>query len=128
MAGACQCSLPYEGTACDLDSRDKFEGVWEGRRACLTSQSGLRYQTWKDSLNLQVWLAGPFWGSSVDTLAAQLTDPVRLRIPLQLLRDTSLSVEGWASQRWDSLLIDLEVRGGTGSSQTCLYTLKRRTP
>lgn len=32
--GSCQCSLPYEGSSCEIDARDKFVGIWEGELRC----------------------------------------------------------------------------------------------
>lgn len=126
VAGVCQCTLPYEGTACETDARDKFTGTWEGRRDCDGLQSGLRYAVWKDSLLLRVWIAGPFWKTSIETLETRLIESTRLEVPMQILRDTALSVEGQAMQRWDSLFLRLTVRGSSGSALPCQWTLKRR--
>jgi len=126
VAGACQCPLPYEGIACETDARDKFVGTWEGRRDCGGTQSGLRYFVWKDSLPLRVWIAGPFWQAATETLEARLWESTRLQIPLQILRDTALSVEGQAVQRWDSLFLSFSLQGGTGSTLACSGQLKRR--
>ncbi len=126
VAGACQCPLPYEGLTCETDARDKFVGTWEGRRDCGGTQSGLRYLVWKDSLPLRVWIAGPFWQTAPETLEARLGESTRLQIPPQILRDTALSVEGQAVQRWDSLFLTLSVQGGTGSTLPCSWQLKRR--
>lgn len=118
--------MPFEGTDCSADGRDKFVGTWEGRRDCEGVRSGLRYTVWKDSLRASVWIAGPFWRDYIDTLEGQVQDPARLRIPYSLLRDTALSVEGSAEQRWDSLLISLRVQGGSGTPLSCTWQLKRR--
>jgi hypothetical protein len=126
VGGVCQCFLPFEGPTCTGDVRDKFLGVWEGRRTCNGTQGGLRYTTWKDSLTDRVWIAGSFYGQFVDTLAARPVEPTRLQIPLSLLRDTTLSVEGWATQQWDSLLINLRVIGSGGEPLPCTWELKRR--
>ncbi len=124
--GVCQCRVPFEGIDCSTDGREKFVGIWEGRRDCEGVRSGLRYTVWKDSVRASVWIAGPFWRDYVDTLEGQMQDPVRLRIPYSVLRDTALAVEGSAEQRWDSLLVRLSVQGRVGASLDCKWQLKRR--
>ncbi|GIV23015.1 MAG: hypothetical protein N3A68_06440 [Bacteroidia bacterium] len=126
VAGVCQCPLPFEGSDCSQDAREKFVGTWEGLRQCGDVRGGMRYFAWKDSLTDQVFLAGSFVAAYQDTLAGRLVEPYRMRLSQQLLRDTALAVEGWAEQRWDSLLLQLAVTAGTSQRDTCFWTLKRR--
>jgi len=32
--GNCRCSLPWEGSKCEVDARDKFVGLWRGTSQC----------------------------------------------------------------------------------------------
>ena len=32
--GNCRCSLPWEGSKCEVDARDKFVGFWRGPAQC----------------------------------------------------------------------------------------------
>jgi hypothetical protein len=32
--GNCRCSLPWEGSKCEVDARDKFVGLWRGTTSC----------------------------------------------------------------------------------------------
>ncbi|MCS7188202.1 MAG: hypothetical protein RMJ66_03700 [Bacteroidia bacterium] len=105
----------------------QFIGPWEGRRDCKGVRSGLRYEMWQDSfVSRTLYLAGPIYGDYLDTLAGQLVSFNRMRFSRQMLQDTALEVEGWAERWQDSLLIQLDVRGGIGSSTTCKWLLKKR--
>lgn len=127
VEGICQCPLPFEGSHCELDSRQRFAGTWEGRRRCGGVTGGLRYTVWRDdSLLLFLYISGSFRGNAVETLQARIVDPFRLQIPPQILRDTPLYVYGHADQRRDSLFLTLQMQGGTNRIDTCLWDLKKR--
>lgn len=127
VEGICQCPLPFEGNFCELDARERFTGTWEGRRRCGGINSGLRYTVWRDdSLLLFLYISGSFQGTAVETLQAQIVDPFRLQINLQLLRDTTLFVSGYAEQRRDSLFLTLLMRSSANRIDTCLWDLKKR--
>ncbi|MCS6895295.1 MAG: hypothetical protein NZZ60_03990 [Bacteroidia bacterium] len=125
--GVCQCPLPFEGISCEIDSRDRFTGNWEGQRNCGGTRGGLRYMLWRDdSLLLYMFMAGSFFGSAYETLQARLIDPFKLYLPQQILRDTPVFISGYGEQRRDSLLLELYLQGSAQRIDTCSWKLKRR--
>ncbi|MCX8112189.1 MAG: hypothetical protein N3E49_03185 [Bacteroidia bacterium] len=127
MEGFCQCPLPYEGTYCEKDGRERFVGTWEGRKRCDGTTGGLRYRIWaNDSLLLYMFIAGRFHGTNEETLGVRFLDAYKLFIPSQTLRDTPILVSGYAEQRQDSLYLTLERQGGANRIDTCYWDLKRR--
>lgn len=127
VEGVCQCPLPYEGSFCESDARDRFMGVWEGRRRCGTVRSGLRYSLWKhDSLLFYLYIGGSFYGMAEETLQVRLIDPYQLFMPQQILRDTSILISGYGEVRHDSLYLRLYLQGSANRIDTCFWDLKRR--
>ncbi|MEN3040579.1 MAG: hypothetical protein ABDH66_03440 [Bacteroidia bacterium] len=127
IEGICQCPLPFEGVACEQDSRDRFVGTWEGKRICGDIRSGLRYFLWRDdSLMLYMFVAGSFLSTAYETLQVRLVDPFKLYMPPQTLRDTTVLVSGYGEQRRDSLYFELRMQGAGPRVDTCFWALKRR--
>lgn len=117
--GNCTCALPWEGTRCEVDARDKFVATWSGTENCGGTVENVRSTITKSSVEATVIL--------IDSeIRGQLTGSTTFNVPNQqiVVQGTAINISGNGVLNGNVLTLNLNYSVG-GQGFTCVYTLTR---
>ncbi len=61
--GNCRCNLPWEGSKCEVDARDKFAGAWQGTQNCGSGPEQVSFSIIKSaSVATRIIIDSDFYG------------------------------------------------------------------
>lgn len=117
--GNCRCSLPWEGSKCEVDARDKFAGAWRGTENCGGEILNVNSVITKSVEARNIVIDG--------NITAQLTSSTSFNILTQVINaaGTAVNISGNGSLNGNTLNITITYSVG-GGAETCQYTLNRQ--
>jgi hypothetical protein len=119
--GNCRCSLPWEGSKCEVDARDKFVGSWRGTSQCRGGDGpGLEvFSITKSSTRASRIIIGQIYG--------ELTSSSTFDIPTQTfdLDGTPATINGSGTLNGNQLTLSY-VFSIEGFSTTCTGTYNKQ--
>jgi hypothetical protein len=125
--GNCKCNLPWEGSRCEVDARDKFVGSWRGTTNCGDGPQEMTISITKSSTKSDggvIYFTGVFVGSSVDF---KLTSSSTFDIPTQTVNvdGTAATINGRGNLNGNQLTLTL-VLTREGAAITCTGTCNKQ--
>ncbi len=118
--GNCRCNLPWEGSKCEVDARDKFVGAWRGTDTC-----GYSRDVFTTIIKSTVSATRIVFDEYYFGMYAELTSSTNLTIPTQIVDQVTISGNGVLNG--NILILNITYRhGGWSPPQTCTYTLNRQ--
>lgn len=117
--GNCTCRLPWEGSRCEVDGRDKFVGAWSGTQNCGGSVDNVRFIITKSSVEATVILIE-------GEIRGELTSSTTFNVPNQqiVIQGTAFTISGNGVLNGNVLTLNLNISSG-GQGGTCAHTLTR---
>ncbi|MCX7607392.1 MAG: hypothetical protein N2170_09045 [Bacteroidia bacterium] len=118
--GKCNCSLPWEGTKCEVDARDKFAGAWSGTENCGGGVENVSTTISKSSVEaIAILIDGQIRG--------RLTSSTTFEIPSQQINSggTTVTISGNGVLNGNTLSLTITYSVG-GQGITCSYSLTRQ--
>lgn len=117
--GKCNCNLPWEGTKCEVDAREKFVGSWSGTESCSGNNENVSLGITKSSVEaISIIIENQIRG--------QLTSSTTFTIPTQQIVSggMAINVSGNGVLNGNVLTMNITLSQG-GQGITCVYTLTR---
>jgi len=118
--GNCKCNLPWEGSRCEVDARDKFVGSWRGTINCGSGPEDDAFSITKSSTTATRIILG-------DRIYGELTSSSSFDIPTQTLNldGTAATVNGRGNLNGNQLTLTLTftIQGG---AFTCSGTYNKQ--
>jgi hypothetical protein len=114
--GNCRCRLPWEGSKCEVDARDKFVGFWRGITYCGAGPEEGGFSITKSSTTSNsIIIGGGIYG--------ELTCSSTFNIPTQTgyVNGTPATINGWGDLYLNELKLTYVVRI-QGETITCTGT------
>jgi len=114
--GNCRCSLPWEGSKCEVDARDKFVGSWRGTAQC---QGGGGPE--EDVLSITKSSTTPDRIIIEGGIDGQLTSSSEFRIPSQTVNvdGIGVTISGRGNLNGNQLTLTLTYTVQGGGTFTC---------
>jgi hypothetical protein len=119
--GNCKCNLPWEGSRCEVDARDKFVGSWRGTAQC-TGGDGPEEEVFsitKSSVKSERIIIGDIYG--------ELTSSSTFEIPTQTVnvRGIAVTISGRGNLIGNQLTLTLNYTV-LGEAYTCSGTYTKQ--
>lgn len=120
--GNCRCSLPWEGSKCEVDARDKFVGLWRGTSQC---QGGGGPE--EEVLSITKSSTTPDLIIIEGVIDGQLTSSSEFRIPSQTVNVDGIGViiSGRGDLNGNQLRLTLTYTVQGGGTFTCTGTYNK---
>lgn len=117
--GNCSCPLPWEGSRCEADARDKFAGAWRGTENCGGSIQNVNSSITKSVEARNIVIDG--------SITAQITSSTAFTIPTQVVNagGVAVTISGNGSLSGNTLNMTITYAVGP-DAETCQYTLSRQ--
>lgn len=118
--GNCRCSLPWEGSKCEVDARDKFVGLWRGTTNCGDGPEEDVIPITKSSTTAnRIIIEGAYYG--------ELTSSSTFDIPTQTVNvdGTAVTVSGRGNLNGNQLTLTLTFTV-QGAAITCAGTYNKQ--
>ncbi len=118
--GNCKCNLPWEGSRCEVDARDKFVGSWRGTINCGGGPEEEVFSITKSSATPnRIIIVGEFYG--------ELTSSNTFDIPTQTVNveGTAVTVSGRGNLNGNQLTLTYNVTI-QGAAFTCTGTYNKQ--
>ena len=118
--GNCRCSLPWEGSKCEVDARDKFVGSWRGTINCGDGPEEDVIPITKSSTTAnRIIIEGAYYG--------ELTSSSTFDIPTQTVNvsGTAVTVSGRGNLNGNQLTLTLTYTL-QGAATTCTGTYNKQ--
>lgn len=118
--GKCNCSLPWEGTKCEVDARDKFAASWSGTSNCGGTVEQVSFGISKSATEAIAILID-------NQIRGRLTSSTTFDVPTQQITQdgVTVTVSGNGVLNGNVLTLTLTVSIG-GQGGTCTYTVSRQ--
>jgi hypothetical protein len=118
--GNCRCSLPWEGSKCEVDARDKFVGFYRGTTSCEGGSEEEVFSITKSSTTATRIIIGR-------GIYADLTCSSAFDIPPQTgyVNGTAATINGWGDLYLNQLRLTYVVRI-QGAAVTCTGTYNKQ--
>jgi len=122
--GNCRCSLPWEGSKCEVDARDKFVGAWQGTESCGGTRTYTTTINRSQASPIRITIYEP---DLQITYYAELNSSTRFTIPQQnyTVQGQSIGIIGNGTLNVDALIMNVTYSLGS-QSLDCNYTLTRQ--
>jgi len=122
--GNCRCSLPWEGSKCEVDARDKFVGAWQGTENCGTPRT---YTTTINRSQASPVRITIYERDFQITYYAELNSSTSFTIPQQTYTEQgqAVGISGNGTLNGNTLIMSVTYNLGSGGF-TCSYTLTRQ--
>jgi len=122
--GNCRCSLPWEGSKCEVDARDKFVGAWQGNESCNGTRTYTTTINRSQASPTRITIYEPDFQI---TYYAELNSSTRFTIPQQnyTVQGQSIGIIGNGTLNGDALIMNVTYSLGS-QSLDCNYTLTRQ--
>jgi len=119
--GNCKCNLPWEGSRCEVDARDKFVGSWRGTINCGSGPEDDAFSITKSSTTATRIILG-------DRVYGELTSSSSFDIPAQILNlnGTAATVNGRGNLNGNQLTLTLTFTVEGGGAFTCSGTYNKQ--
>jgi len=121
--GNCRCSLPWEGSKCEVDARDKFVGLWRGTINCGDDPEDDVLLITKNitTANRIIIIIGE------DEIYGELTSSSAFNIPAQTVNvdGTDVTVSGRGNLNGNQLTLEYNVTI-QGAAVTCRGTYNKQ--
>ena len=118
--GNCRCSLPWEGSKCEVDARDKFVGLWRGTFNCGGSPGEEVFSIIKSSTTAsRIIIGGGIYG--------ELTSSNTFDIPTQTgnMNGTAITIYGRGNINGSQLTLEY-ILTIQGAAVTCRGTYNKQ--
>jgi len=117
--GNCKCNLPWEGSRCEVDARDKFVGSWRGTINCGSGPEETTISITKSSVTPTRIIIEDIYG--------ELTSSNTFDIPTQTVNveGTAVTVNGRGNLNGNQLTLTYNVTI-QGSAFTCTGTFNKQ--
>ena len=121
--GNCRCSLPWEGSKCEVDARDKFVGSWRGTAQC---QGGDGPE--EEVLSITKSSTTPDRVIIEGVIDGQLTSSFEFRVPSQTVNvdGIGVTISGRGNLNGNQLRLTLTYTVQGGGTFTCTGTYNKQ--
>jgi len=121
--GNCRCSLPWEGSKCEVDARDKFVGLWRGTSQC---QGGDGPE--EEVLSITKSSTTPDRIIIEGVIDGQLTSSSEFRVPSQTVNvdGIGVTISGRGNLNGNQLRLTLTYTVQGGGTFTCTGTYNKQ--
>ena len=119
--GNCNCSLPWEGSRCEVDARDKFVGSWSGPQDCAGPAGRVSPRIAKSPSDPRAIL--------IDDKVARLVNSTAFTIPPQQVQLDSVSYTLRGEGQLNGNLLQMVFFFSNAEGEvvfTCTYILARQ--
>ena len=122
--GNCRCSLPWEGSKCEVDAREKFVGAWQGTENCGTPRT---YTTTINRSQASPVRITIYERDFQITYYAELNSSTGFTIPQQTytVQGQAIGINGNGTLNGNTLTMNVTYSSGS-DALTCSYTLTRQ--
>jgi hypothetical protein len=122
--GNCKCNLPWEGSRCEVDARDKFVGAWQGTENCGTPTNYTTTINRSQTSQVRITIYEPAFQI---TYYAELTSSTTFTIPQQTytVQGLAIGINGNGTLNGNTLIMNVTYSSGS-DALTCSYTLNRQ--
>ena len=122
--GNCRCSLPWEGSKCEVDAREKFVGAWQGTENCGTPRT---YTTTINRSQVSTTRITIYEPDLQITYYAELNSSTGFTIPQQTytIQGLGIGITGNGTLNGNTLTMDVTYSLGSDAS-VCNYILTRQ--
>ena len=122
--GNCKCNLPWEGSKCEVDARDKFTGAWQGSENCGSPRNYNTTIGKSQASPVRITIYEPDFQINY---YAELTSSTNFTIPQQTytVGTAVLQINGNGSLNGNTLIMNVTYNVGSDAF-TCSYTLTRQ--
>jgi hypothetical protein len=119
--GNCQCRLPWEGSKCEVDARDKFVGSWRGTVNCGDGPE-------EEVLSITKSSTTPDLIIIEGVIDGQLTSSSEFRIPSQTVNvdGIGVTISGRGNLNGNQLTLTLNYMVQGGGTFTCTGTYNKQ--
>lgn len=118
--GKCACSLPWEGSRCEIDARDKFVGSWSGTENCGGSVQNVAFSINKSQVEaVSIVIENQIKG--------KLTSSTTFEVPSQQITSggQAITISGNGNLNGNTLTLNLTYTIN-GQATTCVYNMNRQ--
>ncbi|GIV23014.1 MAG: hypothetical protein N3A68_06445 [Bacteroidia bacterium] len=118
--GKCTCSLPWEGSKCEVDAREKFVGSWSGTENCGGSVDNVAFSINKSQVEAIAIVID-------NQIRGKLTSSTTFEVPSQQVTSggQAVTISGSGNLNGNTLTLTLTYTVG-GTAVTCTYTMNRQ--
>jgi hypothetical protein len=122
--GNCKCNLPWEGSRCEVDAREKFVGAWQGTENCDGTRTYTTTINRSQTSQVRITIYEPFFQI---TYYADLTSSTTFTIPQQTytVQGLAIGINGNGTLNGNTLIMNVTYSSGS-DALTCSYTLNRQ--
>jgi len=122
--GNCKCNLPWEGSRCEVDAREKFVGAWQGTENCGTLSN---YTTTINRSQASPVRITIYERDFQITYYAELNSSTSFTIPQQTytVQGLAIGITGNGTLNGNTLTMNVTYSLGSDAS-VCSYTLTRQ--